>query len=81
MCRKFNHGAAGLYWFNGIHFQSNLGDFSVLMPLPHPYESWFPWVEAVTGHHGLYYIPQDQDKSRWEMPASRHLVLRRTVTH
>lgn len=33
-------------------------------------ESWFPWVEAVTGHHGFILHSQDQDKSRWEMPAS-----------
>ncbi|WP_284695397.1 HD domain-containing protein, partial [Escherichia coli] len=54
MCRKFNHGAAGLYWFNQDSLsEQSLGDFfSFFDAAPHPYESWFPWVEAVTGHHG-----------------------------
>ncbi|XNM88681.1 HD domain-containing protein [Escherichia coli] len=34
MCRKFDHGAAGLYWFSRITFRAISGDFSVfLMPL------------------------------------------------
>ncbi|HGW1720235.1 TPA: CRISPR-associated helicase/endonuclease Cas3, partial [Escherichia coli] len=72
MCRKFNHGAAGLYWFNQDSLsEQSLGDFfSFFDAAPHPYESWFPWVEAVTGHHGFILHSQDQDKSRWEMPAS-----------
>ncbi|MFP1454045.1 HD domain-containing protein [Escherichia coli] len=49
-----------------IHFQSNLsGDFfSFFDAAPHPYESWFPWVEAVTGHHGFILHSQDCNRSR-----------------
>lgn len=46
------------------------GFFQFFDAAPHPYESRFPWVEAVTGHHGFILHSCDQDKSRWEMPAS-----------
>ncbi|ELG3533553.1 CRISPR-associated helicase/endonuclease Cas3 [Salmonella enterica] len=71
-CYEYNHGAAGLHWFNRDYVGASSSDdfFFFFDATEHPYESWFPWIEAVTGHHGFVLRFPDQDKSRWEMPSS-----------
>lgn len=68
-CQGFDHGAAGLYWFiEDYQPMQAASDFAFFNdPEPHPYHSWIPWMEAVTGHHG-YIRPQhelDNDRLRW----------------
>jgi len=68
-CKGFDHGAGGLYWFID-DYQPMLEepDFnSFYEPEPHPYHSWIPWIEAVTGHHGYIrsWHELDNDRLRW----------------
>jgi CRISPR-associated endonuclease/helicase Cas3 len=56
-CKGFDHGQAGLYWFvsdSQVGDSMDMGSLSALLgePQEHPYASWLPWLEAVTGHHG-----------------------------
>ncbi|MCW4629269.1 MULTISPECIES: CRISPR-associated helicase/endonuclease Cas3 [Marinomonas] len=56
-CKGFDHGRAGLYWFvEDSQPTSSMAmgslDFLLSAPLEHPYQEWFSWLEAVTGHHG-----------------------------
>lgn len=54
--RGYDHGAAGLYWFIKDFQRAsavNTNPFGALSePSPHPFQAWFPWMEAVCGHHG-----------------------------
>lgn len=68
-CQGFDHGAAGLYWFiEDYQPIQEISDFACFdEPEPHPWHSWIPWIEAVTGHHG-YIRPQhelDNERLRW----------------
>ena len=75
-CKGFDHGGAGLYWFvEDLQPTSSMdmGSLAFLLEAvpEHPYQSWFPWVEAVTGHHG-YIVKRDStaypDLSLFEYP-------------
>lgn len=57
-CKKYWHGEAGLFWFDRDYrpAEDTDNDFWAFLdqePEPHPYAAWFPWMEAVTGHHGF----------------------------
>ncbi|MCD8521895.1 MAG: CRISPR-associated helicase/endonuclease Cas3 [Saccharospirillaceae bacterium] len=52
-CYGFDHGAAGFYWFIKDYEPESEGDgFGFDEPAEHPFQSWFPWLKAVCGHHG-----------------------------
>lgn len=52
-CYGFDHGAAGFYWFIKDYEPQLVGDgFGFDEPAEHPFQSWFPWLKAVCGHHG-----------------------------
>jgi len=50
----FDHGGAGLYWFREDFRTESDDDW--FFDDEHPLASCFPWVAAVTGHHG--YVQQ-----------------------
>lgn len=69
-CRHFDHGVGGLFWFIE-DFQPTInhsGFLSFDEPSAHPYASWFPWIEAVTGHHGYVRQAAHISSSQYEMP-------------
>ncbi len=73
VCRKFNHGSAGLHWFNQDFLSSpQHTDFAFFdaEPEPHPYQSWFAWIEAVAGHHGYILSNANLPNDLWPMPVS-----------
>lgn len=52
-CIGFDHGASGFYWLIKDFEPEPCGDdFGLKEPAEHPYQSWFPWLQAVCGHHG-----------------------------
>lgn len=52
-CGGFDHGSAGFFWFIRDFESEPEGDgFGFDEPAAHPFQSWFPWLEAVCGHHG-----------------------------
>jgi len=58
VCKGFDHGKAGLFWFINDFQDGSAGDVGDLSALllsvsEHPYQTWLPWLEAVTGHHGF----------------------------
>lgn len=74
--RKYDHGAAGLYWFLKDHSDRfHFGD-DIQMDLSDPFgentspnkdwDAWRPWIEMVCGHHG--YIRQDAHVKNWRLP-------------
>lgn len=70
ICRHFDHGVGGLFWFIE-DFQPTInhnGFLSFDEPSAHPYASWFPWIEAVTGHHGYVRQAAHISSSQYEMP-------------
>lgn len=71
ICKEFDHGKAGLFWFSNDNQPDPVGDMGSLTVLlsiyrNHPYQSWFPWFEAVTGHHG--YVIAETQVSDHSMP-------------
>ncbi|WP_336755840.1 CRISPR-associated helicase/endonuclease Cas3 [Pantoea sp. USHLN298] len=61
--KRWDHGQGGLYWFKQDFDADNDYDSAFITFNTHPKEQWFPWMEAVAGHHG--YIHQHID-----LPAS-----------
>ncbi|WP_267369802.1 MULTISPECIES: CRISPR-associated helicase/endonuclease Cas3 [unclassified Pantoea] len=53
--KTWDHGQGGLYWFKQDFDQDSDYDGAFITHSLHPKEKWFPWVEAVTGHHGYIY--------------------------
>ncbi|OGS99824.1 MAG: CRISPR-associated helicase/endonuclease Cas3 [Gallionellales bacterium RBG_16_56_9] len=51
---RFDHGWAGMAWANQ-EYQSWLGQADVGREM---WEQWNPWLAAVTGHHGDFYLPR-----------------------
>lgn len=51
---RFNHGWAGIAWANQ-EYQSWRGQDDVGREI---WEQWNPWLAAVTGHHGDFYLPR-----------------------
>lgn len=70
-CKEFDHGAAGLYWFiedyQPMQAEPNFTCFDE--PESHPYQSWIPWIEAVTGHHGYIRLQHMLDHDRLSWPS------------
>ncbi len=67
-CIKYDHGSAGLYWFDEDRKpQSDVGidnDISSLFDCDENVENNFlPWMAAVAGHHGFVY-PEDEIPDR-----------------
>lgn len=54
--KRWDHGQGGLYWFKQDFDQDTDYDSAFITHSVHPKEKWFPWMEAVAGHHG--YIHQ-----------------------
>lgn len=52
-CSGFDHGSTGFYWLIKDYEPEQEDDgFGFDEPAEHPYQSWFPWLKAVCGHHG-----------------------------
>ena len=55
-CKNYIHGEGGLYWFMqdqvGCSAPQNFSWDNVDQYVTNQHESWKPWIEAVTGHHG-----------------------------
>lgn len=62
-CKSYDHGSAGLFWFEGDEKEqeslSDEGWISQFVELAggddKAREAWLAWVKAVTGHHGFVY--------------------------
>ncbi|WP_417357372.1 MULTISPECIES: CRISPR-associated helicase/endonuclease Cas3 [Gammaproteobacteria] len=71
-CQGFDHGAAGLYWFINDHAPAVEDDgFGISEPPTHPFAHWFPWLEAVTGHHGTLRTAADVNAGNYRLPFDR----------
>lgn len=63
--RSYDHGKSGLYWFREDSFEDDAEPeyadlFACFDAGPQLKKlAWYPWLEAVCGHHG-YVIPQQQ---------------------
>lgn len=57
-CNNYNHGEVGLYWYFQDQTDSsasqsfNFDDLLELATSSNQNDTWKPWLEAVTGHHG-----------------------------
>ena len=62
-CKKYDHGKAGLYWFDQDRNEEGkpsgssgwMVDIVNLIETSTPENTWLAWVKAVTGHHGFVY--------------------------
>ncbi|PIJ49773.1 CRISPR-associated helicase/endonuclease Cas3 [Erwinia sp. OLTSP20] len=77
---QWDHGAGGLYWLKedertdaGPAQYHDMSDFLLSLPVAHCRQAWFPWMEAVTGHHGYIYSHQ-------QMTAADNLALTSALT-
>lgn len=61
--KKWEHGQGGLYWFKSDADSKDDYDSSFITLNIHPKQQWFPWIEAVTGHHGYIYRHTDLNAS------------------
>lgn len=78
-CKEYDHGIAGLYWFDNDH-QTALGDDPFALATAHPYESWLPWLEKVCGHHGVV-VPADKvDQHHYRLSVSLNALCHRDKT-
>ncbi|HEC26994.1 MAG TPA: CRISPR-associated helicase/endonuclease Cas3 [Gammaproteobacteria bacterium] len=62
-CKTYDHGSAGLYWFDRDRNQNNelSGNFDLLLDIidlsgadAHE-DTWLAWIKPVAGHHGFVY--------------------------
>jgi CRISPR-associated endonuclease/helicase Cas3 len=78
-CKEYDHGIAGLYWFDNDH-QTDFGDDPFALVTAHPYESWLPWLEKVCGHHGVV-VPTDKvDQHHYRLSVGLHALSYRDKT-
>ena len=62
-CKTYDHGSAGLYWFDHDRNQNNesSGNFDLLSDIIDLSEAgadedpWLAWIKPVAGHHGFVY--------------------------
>lgn len=72
ICRLYNHGASGLHWLIDdykVYGEPSGFDFFTEAE-PHPYDSWIPWIEAITGHHGYILRQHQRIVANLQMPMS-----------
>ena len=79
-CRGYDHGAAGLFWFIHDHEVASPDDgFGFSSPAPHPYQSWFSWLEAVCGHHGTIRSHAEVQAGSYQLLAAPAIIHRDKV--
>ncbi|MEN8205524.1 MAG: CRISPR-associated helicase/endonuclease Cas3 [Pseudomonadota bacterium] len=78
-CKTYDHGTAGLYWFDRDHDSDDDSDaFNIMMDINENTETTsedagLTWVKAVAGHHGFVY-------SESMMPSETRMALHSTVS-
>ncbi len=78
-CKEYDHGLAGLYWFD-TDYQADAADDPFALGATHPFESWQPWMEAVCGHHGTVMHTDKLDAHRYRLPVELHSFTKRDST-
>lgn len=75
-CKEYDHGLAGLYWFDS-DYQTDAIDDPFSLGSAHPFESWLPWMEAVCGHHGTVVHTDKLDAHRYRLPVELYSFTKR----
>lgn len=75
-CKEYDHGLAGLYWFD-IEHQTDAVDDPFSLEPTNLFASWLPWMEAVCGHHGTVIHTDKLDVPHYRLPVELHSFSKR----